>query len=117
MWPKRKSLIFGEKNMLKTPLVNPEKVCLISLHIKLGVIKKICESNRLKIWCMYVLEIKFPKFINAKFREGIIIQVRALMDDQDFGGLLNLLEKQPGSYPKLYVEILLQIIKQTTIVV
>jgi hypothetical protein len=38
-WPKRDSLIPGKKNVLNNPLVNPEKVFLPSLHIRLGPMK------------------------------------------------------------------------------
>jgi hypothetical protein len=34
-WPKRDSLIPGKKKVLNNPLVNPEKVFLPPLHIKL----------------------------------------------------------------------------------
>jgi hypothetical protein len=36
-WPKRDSLVPGKKNALNNPLVNPEKVFLPQLHIKLGL--------------------------------------------------------------------------------
>jgi len=34
-WPKRESLITGEKNVVNTPRINPEKVYLPTLRIKL----------------------------------------------------------------------------------
>ena len=43
LWPKRTSLIPGEKNVFNPPLVLPEKIYLPYLHIKLGLMKKLCE--------------------------------------------------------------------------
>jgi hypothetical protein len=43
-WPKRESLIPTQKNVVNTPLINPEKVYLPALHIKLGLIK-ICRGS------------------------------------------------------------------------
>ena len=42
---KRTSLTPGEKNVLKPPLVLPEKIYLLPLHIKLGLTK-----NFVKVW-------------------------------------------------------------------
>jgi len=39
LWSKRTSLTLGEKNVVNTPLVFPEKIYLPSLYVKLGLIK------------------------------------------------------------------------------
>jgi len=39
LWPKRASLTPGEENVVKPPLVLPEKIFLPPLHIKLGLRK------------------------------------------------------------------------------
>jgi len=39
LWPKRKSLTPGEKNVVNPPLVLPEKIFLPPLHVKLGIMK------------------------------------------------------------------------------
>jgi len=39
LWPKRTSLTPGEKNVVKPPLVLPEKIYLPPLHMKLGLMK------------------------------------------------------------------------------
>jgi len=44
-WPKRTSLMPGEKNVVDFPLVLPEKIYLPPLHIKLSLIKKLCENR------------------------------------------------------------------------
>jgi hypothetical protein len=44
-WPKQESLIPGQKNAVNTPLINPEKVYLPLLHIKLGHTKKLRQCH------------------------------------------------------------------------
>jgi hypothetical protein len=43
-WPKRESLIAEQKNVVNTPLINPEKVYLRPSHIKLGFIKSFVKK-------------------------------------------------------------------------
>jgi hypothetical protein len=45
-WPKWESLIPGQKNVVNTPLTNPEKVYLPLLHSNLGLIK---NSSRQRV--------------------------------------------------------------------
>ena len=44
LWPKRTSLMPGEKNVGSPPLVHPEKIYLPPLHIKLGLMKKFVKG-------------------------------------------------------------------------
>lgn len=94
-WPKRESLIPGQKNVSYASLVNPEKIFLPPLHIKLGVMKKFVKAmDKLSDGFLY-LKSKFPKVSDAKLKEGIFIgpQIRSLIADEHFEGLLNPLEK------------------------
>jgi hypothetical protein len=43
-WTKRDSLIPGKKKVLNNPLVNPEKVFLPPLHIKLRLMKNFVKA-------------------------------------------------------------------------
>jgi hypothetical protein len=43
LWPKRTSLMPEEENVVSSPLGLPEKIYLPPLHIKLGLMKKLCE--------------------------------------------------------------------------
>ncbi|GBP89284.1 hypothetical protein EVAR_60426_1 [Eumeta japonica] len=43
-WPKRDALIPGQRNVLHTPLINPEDVLLPPLHIKLGLMKNFVKA-------------------------------------------------------------------------
>jgi hypothetical protein len=44
-YPKRKKLIPGQKNVINNPLINPEKVYLPPLHIKLGLTKNLIKAK------------------------------------------------------------------------
>jgi hypothetical protein len=43
-WLKRESLIPGQKYVVNTPLINPEKVYLPPLHVKFGLIKNFAKA-------------------------------------------------------------------------
>ena len=43
-WPERTSLTVGENNVINTPLVDPEKVLIPPLHIKLGLMKQFVKA-------------------------------------------------------------------------
>jgi hypothetical protein len=43
-WSNRDSLIPEKKNVLNNPLVNPEKVFLPPLHVKLGLMKNFVKG-------------------------------------------------------------------------
>lgn len=45
-WPSRETLKPGEKNVINTNLVSPEKVLLSPLHIKLGLMKQFVKSHQ-----------------------------------------------------------------------
>jgi hypothetical protein len=44
LWSKRISLTPGEKNVVNSPLVLPEKIYLPPLHIKLGLMKNLLKG-------------------------------------------------------------------------
>lgn len=46
-WPKR-SLTPGEKNVVNPPLVDSEKIHLLPLHIKLGLMKNVVKGLDIK---------------------------------------------------------------------
>jgi hypothetical protein len=90
-WPKRDSLIPGKKNELNKPLVNPEKVFLSPLHIKLGLMKNFVKAmDRNGVGFMY-LKHKFSTLSDAKVKEGIFVgpQIRELIKDEQFEEQLN----------------------------
>jgi hypothetical protein len=74
--------------VLNNPLVNPEKVFLPPLHIKLGLMKnfvKAMDKNGAEF--MY-LKHKFLRLSDAKIKEGIFVgpQTRRLIKDEQWHG-------------------------------
>jgi hypothetical protein len=63
----------------KIYLINPEKIYLPPLHIKLVFTKKFCQSNGSTQRWIYVLENKFPRVSDAKIKEGVFVgpQIRS----------------------------------------
>ena len=94
-WPTRNSYAPGMKNIYHIPLVNPDKVLMPLLHIKLGLMKNFVKamtkhrSNGFEFFCK-----KFPKLSQAKLKEGIFVslQIRKNFDDPEFEKALNTLE-------------------------
>ena len=83
------------KNIQHTPLVNPDKVFMPPLHIKLGLMKNFVKamakqnSNGFKL-----LSKNFPKLSQAKLKEGIFVgpQIREVFKDPEFEKTLNRLK-------------------------
>jgi len=76
----------GEKNVVKPPLVLPEKIYLALMHIKLGHMNNFVHAvGKIGRGFEYVRN-KFPNASDAKFKEGIFIgpHVRELMQEKQF---------------------------------
>ncbi|KAI6650048.1 hypothetical protein LOD99_6263 [Oopsacas minuta] len=97
-WPLRHQLTAGTKSVSSQSLVNPEKILLAPLHIKLGLmknfVKAIVKYNEEGEGFKYLKD-KFPKVSDAKIKVGIFIgpQIRELFKDLNFEGCLNSVEK------------------------
>jgi hypothetical protein len=90
-WPKRDSLIPGKKNVLNNPLVNPEKVVLPPLHIKLRLMKNFVKAMDKNSTGFMYLKHKFSRLRDAKIKEGRFVgpQIRELIKDKQFEKQLN----------------------------
>jgi hypothetical protein len=84
--PRRESFILGQKTAGTTPLINPEKVHLPSLHIKLGLIKGFAKAMDQNSAGFIYLKNTFPRINNVKTKEGIFLgpQIRELILDVKF---------------------------------
>jgi hypothetical protein len=93
-WPKRENITPGKKNVTYKPLIDPKKVYLPPLHIKLGLKNFVTAMDHDGQGFLY-LQRKFPRTSNAKIKEGMFIgpQIRDLIKDQDFERSLNESEK------------------------
>ena len=60
-WPERGEFIVGEKNIMKSPLIDPNNVLLPSRHIKLGLMKRFVKALNKEGECFAYLCEKFPR--------------------------------------------------------
>lgn len=93
-WPTRTGLVPGEKSVAHPPLVDPLKIYLPPLHIKLGLMKNFVKAMNKSGDGFQYLQKKFPRISDAKIKEGIFVgpQIRELFNDEQFEENLNLVE-------------------------
>jgi hypothetical protein len=94
-WPARQALIPGQKNVMHQQLVDPKKIYLPPLHIKLGLMKNFVKAMDKESDGFLFLKQKFPRISDAKIKEGIFVgpQIKELMRDSNFDEVLNENEK------------------------
>lgn len=85
-WPPRVTMLTGSMNILKKPLVEPSKILLPPLHIKLGLMKQFVKALDKEGHCFTFLVKQFPALSTAKLKEGIFDgpQIRKLLRDESF---------------------------------
>jgi hypothetical protein len=64
-------LILELKNVVNTPLINPEKVYLLPLNIRLGLIKNFVMAVDQNSTGFMYLKSKFPRISDAEIKEGV----------------------------------------------
>jgi hypothetical protein len=72
-WPSRVALKTSDKNVVRNSLIDPRKVLLPSLHIKLGLVKQFVKALPKEGECFKYLCKKFPGLSDAKLEEGIFV--------------------------------------------
>lgn len=89
------NLLLQDKNIKNPPLVQPDNILLLPLHIKLAVMKNFVKAMDRNGNDFLYLKEKFSKLSDAKIKEGVLIgpQIRQLMKDAIFKEKLNDLEK------------------------
>ena len=95
-WPSRASLKPGSKNVLRKAFVDPEKVLLTSLHIKLGLMKQFVRVLLKEGKCFKYICNKFAALSHSKVKEGIFTghDIRKLLKDQNFVKEINVKKKK-----------------------
>ena len=85
-WPKRTEFVVGEKNVKYEPLVKPEKVLLLPVQIKFGLMKQIVKALDKEGDCFKYLCVKFPAITEEKPKAGVFDgpQMRRLLNDLVF---------------------------------
>jgi len=86
VWGKRTKFVPGLKNVSRIPLVDPNKIFLPPLHIKLGLMKNFVKALDKSGAGFKHLEKLFPKISAAKLNEGIFVgpDVRKVIADSQF---------------------------------
>lgn len=94
-WPVRSSLTTGSYNIIHKSLVDPSKILIPPLHIKLGLMKQFVKALDKTGECFRYLQSKFPNLSEAKVKEGIFDgpQIRTMFKDNNFTSKMNGLEK------------------------
>ncbi|KYN15220.1 hypothetical protein ALC57_12553 [Trachymyrmex cornetzi] len=95
LWTLRKKLTPGTKNVSRKSLIDPNKILLPPLHIKLGLMKQFTKALNKERDCFKYLVHKFPKLSDAKVKEGIFEgpQIRSLIKDKTFEKTMTIDEK------------------------
>lgn len=94
-WPQRTSLQPGSKNVIRQPLVEPCKILLPPLHIKLGLMKQFVKALDKEGHCFEYIQRAFPKLSDAKVQQGVFDgpQIRTLLKDKTFATTMTDTEK------------------------
>lgn len=89
-WPPRENYVPGKYNVESVPLLDPKKIILPQLHIKLGLIKNFVKKLKPGSKSCFYLREKFPRLSEAKITEGVFIgpqiktQIKKLIKDSAF---------------------------------
>ena len=85
-WPPRDSMRVGEANVINEPLVAREKIILLPLHIKLGLMKQFVKALPVNGDCFNYICRAFPALTIQKLKAGIFDgpQIRKLIEDPCF---------------------------------
>ena len=94
-WPARPSLTPGSSNVVKRPLVDPGKILLPPLYIKLELMKQFFKAPDKKRRCFKYLKSVLTTVTAAKLMEGIFDgpQIRKMFRDEEFVKSMNDTEK------------------------
>ena len=95
-WPSRHEWVPGNKSVQFEPLIQPDRIVLPALHIKLGIFKNFVKSLNPEGQPMKLLKDIFPRLSEAKIKEGVFVgpDTRKLMKNQDFRDSLNRKEQR-----------------------
>ena len=94
-WPARKEFVLGKFNVHHVPSVDPRKIYLPPLHIKLGLFKKLVKAMDSTGNGILYLRQKFPYKSEAKVKAGVFMgpEIRRLMGVKKFVANLKSKEK------------------------
>ncbi|XP_037400093.1 uncharacterized protein LOC119264997 isoform X2 [Pygocentrus nattereri] len=81
----------GKNNVKWEPLVDPRKVLMPPLHIKLGLIKQFVRALDKELRAFNYLQDLFPKLSEAKIKAGVFVgpQIKKIIECSEFPKKLN----------------------------
>ena len=93
-WPQRTEFSVGKSNVKWGPLIE-QKVLMLLLHIKLGLIKQFVTALNKESAPFKYLQVLFPKLSEAKVKAGIFVgpQAKKIIECDEFAKLLNRKQK------------------------
>ena len=99
-WPSRTEHVFGKYNVKHPALIDPQKVLLPPLHIKLGLMKNFVKGMDHQGSGFQYLKKRFKgKFTDAKLEAGVITgsEIRSVINGSSFPVSLNEMELEAWS--------------------
>jgi len=79
-WPERTEFVPGSCSVRQMPLVDPKRILLPPLHIKLGLMKAFVKSLDKDGEAFKYLVQEFPQISDAKLKAGIFLDHRVFVD-------------------------------------
>ena len=94
-WPRRTEFSVGKSNVEWELLIEPEKVLMAPLDIKLGFIKQFVTALVKELAAFKYLQVLFPKLSKAKVKAGIFVgpQIKKIIECEEFTKPLNRKQK------------------------
>lgn len=94
-WPQRTEFTVGKSNVKWEPLIEPTKVLMPPLHIKLGLVKQFVKALDKESAAFKYLEDLFPRLSEAKVKAGIFVgpQIKKIIECDEFTKKLTRTEK------------------------
>ena len=72
-WPQRTEFSVGKSNVKWKPLIEPQKVLMPPLHIKISLIKQFVTALHKESAAFKYLQVLFPKLSEVQVKAGIFI--------------------------------------------
>lgn len=94
-WPQRTEFLVGKNNVKWEPLIDPRKVLMPPLHLKLGLMKQFVTALDKESAAFRYLQDFFPKLSEAKVKAGVFIgpQIKRIIESTEFPKKLSQVQK------------------------
>jgi hypothetical protein len=97
--PERSEFTVGQNNVKWQPLVDPRKVLMPPLHIKLGLMKQFVTALDKEKAAFKFIQNFFPQLSEAKVKAGVFVgpQIKKIMESNEFPKKLTKVQKEAWS--------------------